>query len=269
MITELLDSLSELESLLRSHKAVNVNDAATKQFAIDLASQYFQNHRPRIHPTLGDSPELEAYDQNWQELIRLAHANNTRKSYRALMRRLKKSTAKINIAGLTQPPTAPPEAADNAISRSDQRLLETLDQYVPSAAASYKQGLLDLSSETERVSYRGTASEFRETLRESLDHLAPDDDVQDQENFQLEQGRTKPTMKQKVRFVLSARGVNQTRRRAAEKSIDLVEAISGDITRAVYNRASLSTHVETTRQEVQQIKRYVATILYDLLEISE
>lgn len=269
MITELLDSLSELEGLLRGHKAVNVNDAVTKQFAIDLASRYFQNHRPTIHQALGDSPELDDYDQEWQDLIRLAHANNARKSYRSLIRRLKRSTAEINIAGLTQPPAPPPEAADNAISRSDQRLLETLEELAPSSAASYKQGLLDLSSQTDRVSYRGTATEFRECLRETLHHLAPDEDVQAQEGFQFEQGLTKPTMKQRVRFVLSAREANQTRRRTAERSIELVESLSGDITRAVYTRASLSTHVETTRQEVQQIKRYVATILYDLLEIPE
>ena len=269
MITELLDSLSELEGLLRSHDAVNVNDSTTKQFAIDLAARYFQAYRPSIHQSLGDCDAVEDFDQDWQDLIRLAHGNNARKSYRALTRRLRKTTADINIAGLTQPPPAPVEEGHDGFSRSDRRLLETLEGYVPSAAASYKQGLLDLSSRTDRVSYRGTATEFRECMRETLHHLAPGEAVQAQEGFQFEQGLTKPTMKQRVRFVLSARGANQTRTRAAEKSVELVESLSGDITRAVYQRASLSTHVETTRQEVQQIKRYVATVLYDLLEIAE
>lgn len=268
MASELIDGLGELEVLLGQSRAINVNDSGTKKFTIDLASEYFKTHRPGIHQTLGDNEELTAYDTDWQGLIRLAHSNNARSSYRKVIRRLKRRTAEISIAGLTQPPPAV-EEPNNSIARSDHRLLETLEDLVPSAAASYKQGLLDVSAGADRVSYRGTASEFRETLRETLDHLAPDADVRAAEGFKLEANQTKSTMKQKVRYVLSARGANQTRRNAAEKSIELVESLAGEIARAVYNRASLSTHVQTTRQEVLQIKRYVATVLYDLLEITE
>ena len=76
-------------------------------------------------------------------------------------------------------------------------------------------------------------------------------------------------MKQKVKFVLSSRGKNKTQRVAAEKTIDLMEALAGDIARAIYNRASLSTHVETTKQEVEQLKRYMDAVLFDLLEIGQ
>jgi hypothetical protein len=75
-------------------------------------------------------------------------------------------------------------------------------------------------------------------------------------------------MKQKVRFVLSSRERRKTQTESAEKSVDLVESLTGDVTRAVYNRASLATHVESARTEVHRIKRYVDTVLFDLLEIS-
>jgi hypothetical protein len=39
--------------------------------------------------------------------------------------------------------------------------------------------------------------------------------------------------------------------------------------RAVYNRASLATHVQQSKTEVRKIKRYVDTVLYDLLEIAK
>jgi hypothetical protein len=99
--------------------------------------------------------------------------------------------------------------------------------------------------------------------------LAPDSEVLKQPGFKLEENQTKPTMKQKVRFVLTSRDRNKTQRDATEKSVDLIESLVGEVARATYNRASLATHVETTRSEVHRIKRYVDTVLFDLLEISD
>ena len=74
-------------------------------------------------------------------------------------------------------------------------------------------------------------------------------------------------MKQKVRFVLKSRGRNKSQRDSSEKSIELVDDRIGEVTRAVYDRASVATHVIETRDEVAQIKRYVDTVLFDILEI--
>ena len=41
-----------------------------------------------------------------------------------------------------------------------------------------------------------------------------------------------------------------------------------EVARVVYNRASVATQVQESKQEVQKIKRYVDTVLFDLLEIS-
>ena len=125
----------------------------------------------------------------------------------------------------------------------------------------------DLDSGEVRFSYRGTASELREVLRETLDIPAPDDDIAKQSWFKLETNCTGPTMKQKVRFILSSRGKSKAQRALPEKSIDLVENLCGDVARAVYTRASTSTHVQTTKQEVQQMKRYLDAVLFDVLEI--
>lgn len=40
---------------------------------------------------------------------------------------------------------------------------------------------------------------------ETLDHLAPDNDVAGQQGFKLEQNQTRPAMKQKVRYVMISR----------------------------------------------------------------
>ena len=135
-----------------------------------------------------------------------------------------------------------------------------------SAAESYKQGLVDLALKT-RGSCRGTATEFRECLREVVDHFAPDKNVMAESGFKLEQNQTRPTTKQKVSFTLRSRR-NDRQREAMTKSLDLIDEISGALTRAVQNRASMATHVPRTLREVRQIKRYVDVVLFDLLEIA-
>jgi hypothetical protein len=172
----------------------------------------------------------------------------------------------FSIAAHTRPTSDAPLTAPSAATLAELRLIETLERLVPSAAASYRQALIDLADGA-RLSYRGTASEFREALRETLDHLAPDDSVMQQPNYTQEPGQSKPTMKQKVRFVLSSRNRNKTQRESAEKSVAFVSELSGEIARAVYNRASLATHVQESRNEVARIKRYVDTVLVDLLEV--
>jgi hypothetical protein len=136
------------------------------------------------------------------------------------------------------------------------------------AAACYRQGISDLVG-ADRVSYRGTAAELRESLRETLDHLAPDAEVEQQRWYKPEDRQTRPTMKRKARYILTSRGRNRTQMTSAEKLLGLIEELSGEVMRAVYNRASLATHVHQSKNEVRQIKRYVDTVLFDLLEIAQ
>ena len=75
-------------------------------------------------------------------------------------------------------------------------------------------------------------------------------------------------MKQKVRYVLVTRNRPKAQRETAEKSLSLIEELSGEVARAVYNRASLATHVSESKSEVAKIKRYVDIVLLDLLEIA-
>ena len=145
--------------------------------------------------------------------------------------------------------------------------MSTLAGLVPSAGLSYEQACIDLRSVSRR-SYRGAAAELREALREVLDHLASDRDVTAQSGFKLEADQKKPTMKQKVRFILVSRGKGKTQTAPAENSTSLVEERVGALARSVYDRSSLSTHVGTTKQEVQQVKAYVDVVLTELLEIA-
>ena len=269
MIGDLLVRLYALQARIGRGRAMNVNDRQTKEEVIGTATAYFSSFRQPLVESLGDESHVLPHDAKWQDLIRLAHGNNSRKSYQKLIRAIHKELTALNVAHLScVSHRGVGGSGVSDMTPAEQLIVSTLDNSVPSAAASYRQAILDLAG-SERLSYRGTASELREALRETLDHLAPDGDVMGQTGFKLEEGQTKTTMKQKVRFILRSRGRSKTQREVAEKSLDLLESLTGEVARSTYNRASLATHVETTRNEVLKIKRYVDTVLHDLLEISE
>lgn len=268
MIGQLITDIEALGVSLRRGKAVNVNDQSSKDRAIELATRYFGNIRPQVVSVGGENERLLHHDERWQQLVRLAHGKNARRTYLRTIDALRKQLTEFNISVLTTPVVQHAQATANApLSSEETLILETLEALVPSAAASYRQGLSDLVG-PERLSYRGTAAEFRESLRETLDHLAPDGDVEAQDWYRPAEGQKQPTMKQKTRYILTSRGQNRTQRGSAEKMFGLIEELSGEVMRAVYNRASLATHVHQSKVEVQQIKRYVDTVLFDILEIT-
>lgn len=269
MLGRVIADVDAFHSALRRGKARNVNDQSAKDRAIALATEYFSSARPEVVRVLGEADQVVEHDQLWQQLVRMAHGNNPRRSYLRELSQIKKGLAQLNVNALTiQPLRASQNAATGALSTEERLIADTLERLVPSAAASYRQGLIDMFA-ADRLSYRGTAAEFREALRETLDHLAPDKAVSVQPGFRLEDGQTKPTMKQKVRFVLASRGRNKTQREAAEKTLRLVEELSGEVMRAVYNRASLATHVQESKVEVGTVKRYIDTVFFDLLELAK
>ena len=269
MISDLFDQVKVLDTSLHKNRAVNVNDKSLKEKFILAANHYFSKTRPCIVAIVGESENIHSHDQKWQELIRLAHGNNPKKSYLTKVKSIKKELTEFNVACLSVTAQKGIDGSDlSDLTPPEELILSTLENVVPSAAASYRQGILDLRA-TERLSYRGTAVEFREALRETLDHLAPDSDVKRQPEFKLEKDTTGPTMKQKVVFILRSRGRKKPQQDSIKKSMDLIESFTGALTRTIYNRASLATHLETSRTEVQRIKRYTDTIFFDLLEISE
>lgn len=263
MTDELIARIDQLIAGLKASKAMSVNSARDKEASINLARFYFQDCRQQFTAVV-PGEKLTAVDESWQQLIRLAHGRNLRKSYINRLNLIKKAMTELNVLSISSPRKLDDSQAK--FSQSESVLIHTLGALVPSACQSYIQGILDLAS-GERDSYRGTAAEFREAFRETLDHLAPDEAVMAADGFVLEEGRALPTMKQKVKFILKSRGMTGTKRIVAETSLDLIETLCAEIARAVYNRASLATHLQTTRTEVLQLKRYVDTLLFDLLEI--
>jgi hypothetical protein len=229
-----------------------------------LVQAYFAEYRTAALSAGLAEGSLSALDAEMQQLLTHAQKCTVKVKYGATLKRIRTTLDEfeidmIRLAAVRPRDGAAPEARDGAI-------LETLAKVCPSAAASYRQGLCDLRSH-ERLSWRGTATEFREALREVLDLLAPDDAVTSQPGFKAERDMSGPTMKQKTAFILKSRQVGSAGIDTAVRGVEVIEQKTGAFVRSVYTRASSSTHGHASRQEVGSIRDHVALILAELLEV--
>jgi Predicted pPIWI-associating nuclease len=256
-------------SQLRASSAVNVNSEELRTAAKGVIQLYFRQVRPELVALGVTTPQAENLDAGMQELLRLSNGRNPKDSYLRVLRRIHNLRPEIETQrelriGSQSAGTANQGAAGQ--SGVEGAILATLNDTVPSAGLSYQQALRDLR-DTERTSMRGTAAELREVLREVLDHFAPDSEVTKSHGFKPEEGRSKPTMGQKVRFVLRSRGLPSAALDSPQHAAELIEHSTASLARSIYNRGSVDTHILSTRREVQQLKLYVDSVLAELLQI--
>jgi len=157
-------------------------------------------------------------------------------------------------------------AAVVVVTASERRIIDTLVRILPAAAASYEQSVSDLGGPT-RLSYRGTAHELRETLREALHQLAPDGEVMAEGSFKLEGDQKRPTQRQKALYILRKRRLSAEAMRAPELAVSLIDELGAEITRSAYTRGASSAHTATSLAKVRQLKMWVDAVLGELLEV--
>jgi len=87
------------------------------------------------------------------------------------------------------------------------------------------------------------------------------------DGYKREPERHGPTMKQKVRFIRSARGLSKSSGAVPEQTVATVDELVGSLTRSVYDMSSVATHVAKERKAVVRIKLYVVAVLHEMLEI--
>lgn len=263
----LTGELESIDKKVRSTKATHVSRKALRNQVRDFIKTYFEKYRPTFLARLQDERHLESMDGSMQELLTCCNKTTARKKY---FRALKSVREHLNALEPSFLLAYSKLSSDDEprIPLQEKAIIDTLEKICPTAARSYIQGLLDLGDE-KRQSWRGTATEFREALRETLDHLAPDDAVTEQPGFKVEKDRNRPTMKQKVVFVLKNRKVGSNALRTAKSHIDLIEEKTGAFVRSVYDRSSASTHGAPSRDEVTSIKNHVTLILAELLQVAQ
>jgi Predicted pPIWI-associating nuclease len=228
-----------------------------------LAQTFFRKIRLGL-VSAGLDSEVHVLSDLFSELLRLAEAASTKAKYLDVLKTLRSMSPEIVTRLETdRGKSLRPELT---VTAEDEQIMNTLQGLVPAAALSYQQAIRDLADDT-RVSFRGPALELREALRETLDHLAPDKEVEAMDGYKQEPDRKGPTMKQKVRFIRSARGLGKSSGAVPEQTATTVDELVGSLTRSVYDMSSVATHVAKERKAVVRIKLYVVAVLHEMLEI--
>ena len=265
-LADLRGQVKQVRNLLSRARAKQVQAVSIKDASKKLVNDYFGQARGSFATKGLDNESLAGLDQWMQELLTHTQKASLKTNYTRTLKSIDQELNGMEVALVAASPINP-QSGTKHLDGKEERIASTLSGLVVTAGLSYMQGCANLRDDS-RHSYRGTAAELREALREVLDHMAPDKDVTGQPGFKLEADQKKPTMKQKVRFILTSRGKGKTQTAPAESTTSLVEEKVGALARSVYDRSSLSTHVGTTKQEVQQVKAYVDVVLTELLEIA-
>lgn len=261
-IAAVLPQLEQTKREIKSIKGTQIFSASTRANLHALAATYFDHVRPEISGLENVDSELREADTIFQELHALSRKSPSKEKCLRLLKSAKQVFVRLEGAALR----GNSRPVSEARTPTDVLIVESLQEVCPTAALSYSQALADLQSEN-RLSYRGPATELREALRETLDTLAPDKDVEAMPGYKPEPDAKRPTMKQKVRYILRSRGFGSGQLAAPESAVEGVEEMLGGVVRSVYTRSSVSTHTATTRTEVLRVHAWVRVVLCELLEV--
>lgn len=253
------------ESLRRNINSSRATQIQSKKVLSDIRNfteEYFREIRASYFSPDTSNNELLAIDLYAQQLLELTHKHPSKTKVVLLLKKIITHSRKIDVYITVNQSSH----SEQDVSDIDARIIDTLDEIVPSAALSYRQALLDLQTPI-RFSWRGPATDLREALREILDHMAPDEDVTSLSNFKLEPEAKGPTMRQKVRYILSKRGMSRSSSAVPEGAAASVDEAVGTFIRSLYTRSSVSTHTPSDKAEVARIRDWVRITLCELLEI--
>ncbi len=244
--------------IVTQNSAQHINIDRDRNEIKKFVVSYFSNYDGKLGDTSVDTGQLGS---DMHALLRLAQGRNTKQKYVSLLKKMRS-----HLNSLEPHVIASGTSAQGSPNQFDLPVIKTLESLVPDSAKCYRQAMTDLA-DTNRLSYRGVALELRECLREVLDHLAPDQQVAQSSGFVLEQNQTKPTQKQKVRYILRLRGRSKSEIEAPLDFMSAIEEAFGQATRSVYSKASRSTHSLQPREQVLELKRYMDAVLGTVLEL--
>lgn len=264
-IQEVSNALESVERCLRKVKALHVNSAEAKSCVRDFVRGYFGQSRLQLLALVSAEVELAPLDGLMQDLLRHSQRRARLGDYRQCLTAAKRALSEIELRSLASL-HAPASIA--GFEPRQTRILESLRKINAPAADAYEQGLCDLQTGG-RKSWRGTAVEFREALRELLDTLAPDAALTSQPGFKLEPDTKGPTMKQKAVFVLRARHPKDSQTKAFTEAVAVVEESIGKFVRSVYAQSSVRVHLASSQDEVRRVRDYVTLVLGELLEVKD
>jgi hypothetical protein len=225
--------IATLSGAANSGRSKYLNVSTTQPVARAIATTYFESIRSDLDAIKSRAGLVEEIDFVVQQILQLASGQREKQAYIGQLNELRPYLLEATVDLMKSR-----GSARLVLSQTERAILDTLAVLLPLCATSYEQALRDIAQGA-RVSWRGTATELRETLRDMIDHLAPDDTVSAVPNFQFETGRDRPTQRQKVRHILRARRSSGAAVQVAEESLKKVEEPVAALERETYRRASV------------------------------
>jgi len=259
-IARALSAVENARKTIRSVDGDQVQSKAHCGMLHSLAALYYEQELRGTLPA--SSEEVARADRAFSHLHELSRKKPSKQKCLDALAEAKKSLVAIEGVFLTG------AGWRNAGGPApiDERIISSLREVCPSAAAAYAQGVRDLEA-LDRASWRGPATELRESLRETLDALAPDKDVEAAPGYKHEPNATRPTMRQKAKFILKSRDMKGAQIDHSVSVVDSVDEMVSGITRSVYTRSNVSTHTPTDRDEVVRLHVWVRLTLCELLAL--
>ena len=255
--------LVRLAGLSKKIKTKQVSQKSITEPARCLVDTYFRSKRHLLASSQSHTECVSSIDSLMHSLLEVTHKNIRLVRFKGILGKIKKTL--IEAEKLSLPDIKVANQTIN-LNNNDRSIIDTLKTVSPSAALSYEQATIDMAS-GERLSWRGPATDYREALRECLDALAPDNNVQSEEGFRLEPNTTGPTMKQKAQYILKKRQQPRNAIKPVQDAINLIEHYLSVLVRSVYTRANISIHTATGKSEVVRVRDQTRTVLCELLEI--
>lgn len=251
---------------VRKCKSITVSLEEVRTFAKSVANLWFNDVAPFAKLVSDDQTALQSIDAAMNQLIAHTLKATKREIYLATLNEALRVYEKEVYISLHKTHGAVLAGALPTGFGSDDVATE-LAKIAESLHAGYQQVRKDLSDNT-RISWRGTANELREILRELLEILAPDSAITKANWYKQEPQTNGPTQVQRAKYVLEQRAIQQQRSSAVQETLKLVEESIPKLIRKTYQRASNAAHTQQDRDEVKRILGYFDLLAKDLLGLS-
>lgn len=260
-----IQEIERLQKKLRPRRRKQVRGNEDRANIRTLAEAWPNDFRQRFVSAQGVAPIILQIDQVARDIVVASYGEAQASTFVDQLNALKEAIVGLRVARLGGPSAAGALASQNPDSLRLRALLEGIS---PALADSYTQVLNDLD-DPQRISFRGTANDMREIVREVLDALAPDEEVRARPWYsnQTEDGQAKryPTMADKARYIGEVRGLPKAGVKQATGSAGRVDDLLGGIARSTYDRGSAATHTSQAGAEIRTQLRYVDALLLELL----
>src|SRR6185369_10239082 len=171
--------VAALDKSLRKLTSKQMKSQAIRREVQTIVDEYFRDARPEFLRAGIQEEALSDLDFGMRALLEISHRSVTIPVYRSYT---KSCIAELDdlekqaLLGASHPP------GQSNLDEVDQRIVSILASLIPSAALSYEQASRDLKA-SYRLSWRCPATDLSEALREALDQLAPDEQVERQPGY--------------------------------------------------------------------------------------